>query len=574
MSMAVAKQNFEILLADDDVRVLALSGKWGTGKSHMWKSVRDAAGSNGTKAALYISLFGLSSVLELKLKLGQLAVPLLEQKGPRMDAVRGAINAGKQALQSVFKLGSAIDELALLSVPALVRDRFIVLDDIERKHDKLTIDEVLGFIDDFTQNYGCRILLILNTDQLADKTVWEKLREKVIDEELRLETTSAEAFEIAIALSPSSFAAHLKTSSEACDLTNIRIIRKVIRVANKILGARTDLTDAVLQRVIPSIVLLAGIHYKGIENGPSVSFVLDSETSLGRQIIRHERERRGQDESEEDRLHARWSLLLERLGIQYTDEFEKVVSEYLEAGLVDRSKIDDLIDGFCSDTERVAAQARARDFFQWTRWNPDLDDAEILERAEALLGDVRRLDCYTVSSLYDHLQTLAGCADVANRLVSAWIEWLRELATAPDAEPAQFVLEDLFNRPLHPAIVAAFAEARGQLERPRSLLNICLRLAHNEGWGREEEAVMQAASVEDFMRTILETRGDQLKIFMLKNLDLYTNRETYQRHFGSGPIHFFEACKQIHSERPGTRWATLLEDVVSSVGVSLRSLGD
>src|SRR5450830_509442 len=184
MSMLRAKGNLQELLADREVKVMALSGKWGTGKSHMWKSLREDSTDLELQGALYVSLFGVATLAELKLKLAQTAMPMIKRSGPRADAVKGAISAIKTGVQGYFKLGSALDEFALLAVPAMVRNKFIVVDDIERKHDKLTIDEVLGFIDDFTQNYGCRMLLILNTDQLADRTVWEKFREKVIDEEL------------------------------------------------------------------------------------------------------------------------------------------------------------------------------------------------------------------------------------------------------------------------------------------------------------------------------------------------------------------------------------------------------
>lgn len=72
---------------------------------------------------------------------------------------------------------------------------------------------------------------------------------------------------------------------------------------------------------------------------------------------------------------------------------------------------------------------------------------------------------------------------------------------------------------------------------------------------------MQAATVDDFTRTILSIRGQQLKVFMLKNLDIYANRGTYAQHFGSGPQHFLEACQRILVERAGTRWASLIENL-------------
>ena len=571
MSMAAAKLHFETLLLDPEVKVLALAGKWGTGKSHMWRSLRDASTDSDTKSALYVSLFGLASLTELKLKLGQAGMPLLEKKGPRMDAIKGAIKVGKQGFQSFFKLGSALDELALLAVPALVRDRFIVLDDIERKHEKLAIDEILGFIDDFTQNYGCRLLLILNTDQLVDKSVWDKFREKVIDEELRLETTPAEAFDIAIQLSPSQFAFHLKSSVETCGLTNIRIIRKIIRATGKILINYPQLPDVVLKRVIPSTVLLSAIHYKGIEDGPTIAFVLDSKSSLGRHITRRARERQGMEETDEEKLHARWSLLMEQLGIQYTDEYEKCVSDYLEAGLVDPSAIDNFVSNYRRDRERAQAQARARDFFQWTTWHPDLTDAEILGRAQFLLADVRYLDCHTVSSLFDHLLTVNGCQPVAEQMLSEWIERLLELAAAPDANPAHFVVDNWARRPLHSAIIRAFDEARGRVEQPQTLMEVCLELVQKNGWGDAEQLAMRSATVDDFMHTILSARGEELKMFMLKNLDIYAHRTTYEMHFGSAPTNFYQACSKICRERAGTRWSAFIENVFSSANLSIDS---
>jgi hypothetical protein len=557
--MLRAKKNLQDLIADREVRVMALSGKWGTGKSHMWDSLRKASTDSHIQGALYVSLFGVATVAELKLKLAQSAVPMIKKTGPQADAVRSALSAIKNGAQGIFKLGTALDEFALLAVPAMVREKFIVVDDIERRHEKLTIDEVLGFIDDFTRNYGCRILLILNTDQLADRTVWEKFREKVIDEELRLDTTAAEAFDIAIELSPSPFAAKIKPAVEACGISNIRIIRKVIRAANKILAAHLTLPDDVLDRVIPSTVLLSAIYYKGIENGPTMSFVLDSQSDVGHQIA--QRERRGEVASDEDKLHAQWMLLLNRLGITYTDEYEKLVSDYLNAGLVDRSAVDAVVGRYCREQQRAGAQARVREFFQATIWDPELMPAQIVEAAGVLLADVLHVDCYSVSALHDYLVELQGGATIAEQMVSLWVDQLREVAAAPGADPREFVLNNWTGRAVHPSILAAFAEAHGSVEQLRTLLDVCLYLAESDGWNRSDEAVMQAATVEDFTRTILSIRGQQLKVFMLKNLDIYANRGAYARQFGSGPQHFLEACKRIRVERAGTRWTSLIEDL-------------
>jgi hypothetical protein len=81
MSLVRTKQNLLDILADSKNRVVALSGKWGTGKSHLWKEVQGASSDPQVKAAVYVSLFGLSSLSELRLKVAQGVLPKLEAGG-------------------------------------------------------------------------------------------------------------------------------------------------------------------------------------------------------------------------------------------------------------------------------------------------------------------------------------------------------------------------------------------------------------------------------------------------------------------------------------------------------------
>jgi hypothetical protein len=59
---------------------------------------------------------------------------------------------GVKAASEHYKALAALNDLNLLFMaPAVLRDIVIVIDDIERKHEKLGIDEVLGFIDEYSK---------------------------------------------------------------------------------------------------------------------------------------------------------------------------------------------------------------------------------------------------------------------------------------------------------------------------------------------------------------------------------------------------------------------------------------
>ena len=573
MSMARTSEKLTVFLADSDSKVLALSGKWGTGKSHMWKGIRGKSENPLIKSALYVSLFGIVTLSELKLKLAQSAVPLVDKKGPALDTVVSAVKTAVQTGKTFFSGLPVFDELAYLVVPALVRNKFIVIDDIERKHEKLSIDEILGFIDDFTQNYGCRFLLILNTDQLADKTVWEKLREKVIDDEVRLETTPAEAFDIAVELSPTSFGATIKPAVVSCGITNIRIIRKVIRAVERIVDSRETLPNDVLSRIVPSTVLLAAIHYKGIEDGPTMSFMLDFGSSTFAEITQQTRQRRGEAETDDDRMRARWRVLLQRLGIVSADEYEGLVAEYLQSGLFDKSKLDETLNRYLAESNLAGAQKRVRDFFQSIIWNPQLTDEEVVAQAQGLSPDLRYLDAYTITALYDYLIKFKGGEVFAEKMVTEHVSLVRSRAAADGANLGQFVLDDPFGRPVHPCISAAYSEARAQVENPRTLLNVVMAIVQGGGWNPADENIMQSASNDDFFQTIINLQGEQLKLFLLKNVEIYANRSTYEKHFGSAPDNFLHACQRVVTDRVGTRWEALIKSVFADSNIVIaRSL--
>ena len=263
----------------------------------------------------------------------------------------------------------------------MLREKVIVIDDIERKHEKLGIDEILGFIDEYTQSHKARFVLMLNSDQLAKREVWDTLREKVIDQELKLLTTHEEAFAIAVGLVPTQYAEAIKRASVACGLTNIRIIGKVIRAANRILGERGDLQDALLARVVPSIVLFAAIHYKGIEDGPDFQFALSVGSPSDWGDFAKDKK---QEPTEEEKRRLKWRLLMNELGIHGCDEFEALVVEFLESGLFDASKLTPIIDRYVAEKQNVEAREKANQFLNKVFWDHRINEAQLLEMASEL----------------------------------------------------------------------------------------------------------------------------------------------------------------------------------------------
>ncbi|MGF6575136.1 putative KAP-like P-loop ATPase [Paraburkholderia sp. GAS333] len=68
MSLEDTKKHLIAALQDQENRVIAVSGKWSTGKSHLWRNFKENSGDDEIGRAVYVSVFGVSDINQLQLK--------------------------------------------------------------------------------------------------------------------------------------------------------------------------------------------------------------------------------------------------------------------------------------------------------------------------------------------------------------------------------------------------------------------------------------------------------------------------------------------------------------------------
>ena len=147
MSLKMAKEHLLTILGDEDYKVIALSGEWGIGKTTLWSELKLEAEDQKVKGALYVSLFGLSSIDQVKGKLLEASMPLPDSEGDKISAIKDVFNASSshfKVLETIARVGTT------LIAPKALCNKLIVIDDIERKDEKLGISAILGFIDEYS----------------------------------------------------------------------------------------------------------------------------------------------------------------------------------------------------------------------------------------------------------------------------------------------------------------------------------------------------------------------------------------------------------------------------------------
>ncbi|MFM0287493.1 hypothetical protein [Paraburkholderia megapolitana] len=373
----------------------------------------------------------------------------------------------------------------------------------------------------------------------------------MIDQEIRLDTTSTEAFDIAASIAPSPYVDRLRKTVETCGIVNIRIIRKVIRAVNRILGMRTDLSDDVLARLIPSTVLLSAIYYKGMDDGMDFDFVLGSGqtdwVNWGKKT---------EEPKDEDKQRAEWQRKLLKLGIYSCDEYEHLVVEYLKSGLFDVEEVSKIIERYASEAELARTQNLTRQFHEHFMWHHWMSEAELLAEAQTLVKRAHLLDAYNITALHGLVSNLTGGQPVADELVDHWVEAYH---LTSHEEPGDF--DFFFHSPVHPRIRAAFDSAIAAAEAKTTVFEACRDIVQKNGWGHKEEAIMKSATVQDFEATIKSLKAEDLRLFMFKFIEICTQPSAYKQHFGAASDHFIEACKNICADPSQRRLGNLIKMV-------------
>jgi len=564
VSLKKTKKQLIQLLGQADNCVIALSGKWGTGKTHLWNEVRAGSGDDKVKNALYVSLFGLSSIDQVKRKLIETAIPGVESHGGMFDGLKNLFKVGVKAASEHYKALAALNNLnVLLMAPVVLRNKLIVIDDIERKHEKLGIDEVLGFIDEYSKQHGTRFVLVLNDDQLStkddQKKLWATFREKVIDQEIKLSTSVDEAFSIAIGLRPSKYAEAIKRASITCSMTNIRVVVKVIKVANQILADR-DLEEAIQARVVPSIVLFSAIHYRGMDDGPDFKFALNVGNPDWASLAKDKNEAPTPQEKREEG----WRMLMQELGIHGCDEFEKQLVDFLESGLFEAASIEAVIDRYVAESEAMKARETAHNFLKRVCWDHRVDEAHLVAEAAVLPASAGLFDPFVATELQSVLAKLPGGAAIGDAIIDGWIAAYRE------SNPSTVNDENPFGNPLHPKIQAEFGAIKATAQTNTTVVDACMHVIENSGWGTLQEVALRQATAADFEAAIREMDDvDTLRRFMRQMINIRLQRATYDPHFGTATERFVEACRAIANDVTSPRLASLVQRLF--VGTPLAS---
>jgi hypothetical protein len=505
VSIAIIEQQIGRFLASEVPEVLAIKGGWGVGKTYAWNAYLHAA-KNQQRIALsdysYVSLFGINSLQELKSSIFENMMtrqhigrrPSVESFRANMNRLLRTTGKKKFALFSVEKAAEFSDapfeSLAFLSLEKTL----ICLDDFERKGKGVETQDILGLITILKEQKKCKVVLILNDESLGGDShiEYNRLREKVIDSELRFAPSAQDC--VTISLRNDTLGKILGPAVMQLQINNIRIIKKTEALAGLLVPLLKNFDSQVLERAIRNLALLAWCYYSRSAEVPEYAFVMNRTASFGSL------------DSEENLTtqQQQWNAILRGYGNFCLDDFGRQIGRLVENGYLDEERMKELATAY---DEQIRA-ARSEKSFQeaWRKFYNSFDDnaADVINcLSESFRDNARHISPANLDGSVRLLRYL-GKDKLATRIIDLYIEKRRSEARLFAIEPA-VETEEIRD----PEVIEKFRQIQYALREKLTLLQICERL-HEEGDHSDEEQQLAQASVTDFILLFKGLSGDDL----------------------------------------------------------------
>jgi hypothetical protein len=192
-------------------KVIMLSGKWGSGKTHFWKNIIEKElienQTKKQKAYVYSSLYGNRTLDKIEDNIyAQAYLCSVGGKNAVLSGYEKVKDFGKRfgsfcSLLDVSKLVDGIDDIQQKNIKKsalsyLENGGIVCFDDFERKSKEIDLNDLFGFISHLAIDLNCKVVIILNDDVFEgeEKKIFSNVKEKSVSKFLKYEPSIEELF--------------------------------------------------------------------------------------------------------------------------------------------------------------------------------------------------------------------------------------------------------------------------------------------------------------------------------------------------------------------------------------------
>lgn len=511
MSLDKVKKEIFRFLESGTPEVLAIKGAWGVGKTYSWNKLLKEAKDNNKiahKKYSYVSLFGVNSLDSFRYTIFEQRIdttligtePSLETFKENWKGV--SISFGKKIakyasdLPYLNKFFPTVESISFLAV----KDSLICVDDFERKGASLTPKDVLGVLSELKERKNCKIILILNDESFEDQKLaeeYQKYKEKVIDIELLFDPLASECAEIA--LNPKKGETReLKEHIANLNLNNIRIIKKIERLASILSNQLKAYEPAVLKQALHTLVLYSWCYYHKGEEIPTLDYI----KKIGYRLF-------GVDDKELSEQDKLWGSILTDYGYQTTDDFDLVIANAVETGAIDDQALK--LQAEKLNQQHIAAKSDSSFEEAWRVYHDCFDNNQ-----DDVLNGI--YDSFKKNTKYITPMNLNGTVRLfrdlgedkrADELIEHYVTVRRDEKALFDLDEYSFA-SDIDDK----KIIDEFNKLNNKQKEHKTIKEVLTAIAGKNSWGGDDVDVLAIASSDEYYKLFKEEKGRHLGLWV------------------------------------------------------------
>lgn len=515
------KKVLDAFFKNDSSASLVLKGSWGIGKTYFWeKHVEDNKDTGFEQLAYsYVSLFGLNNLSEVKAKIFHSGVPLKKKEVveaafekcveennalykyiPTAKIIHDWASGGKvfrflsqfsQEMPGANKVASLISAAEY----GLVKNYIICFDDIERKGRQLSVNELMGLVNELCVKKKCKVVLIFNDKTLekTDQEEFAKYREKVIDIEIEFKPTVEENLRLIFNGSEPYYPQLLKTF-QALKLPNIRIFKKAKWALEVINPFIADINNQLKDEIVAHIAVFCWGYYNREAQGALSLQAIKSKLIDSDLLSFMSSEKK--EPSEEDK---RWKEIASELGLSYL-KCDKHLMSLIEDGFLNEESFKGEITALHQEAHKFAVWSQIK--AAWNIYRDSFKDniAEFMQVLKRILDE--DMDDVTLTDFSSIISVLKDFGEDVDGYVDKYITKNVTLFEQIDIR-SEHLMGKITNDKLLKAIESASKKTKLNL----NLDNVIAKLAQHQ-WNEDDLEYMGNVTPDDLYEWMLSAPSD------------------------------------------------------------------
>jgi hypothetical protein len=418
--------------------------------------------------------------------------------------VRKGFDLGRKSkglLEPILALAGAKDggEALFRSAYMLVKNQLVCLDDLERAGEGLAQRDVLGLASALKEQRNCKVVLLLNDEEMApeQKQEFERQLEKVVDVPLVFDPNPQEAASIALS-GNTELEEMLRKRTIMLGIVNIRVIKKIERMSARLYAILAGTNKQVIEQAVASVVLGGWAELQ-----PREAPAIETLKSYNR-LVMSLKAGKGDDEGE----RPKWADRLENYDFTHADELDLVIFDGVQNGFFDEQKLNDAaraLEASIAQNSRDNSYAKAWDQYWYDLSVPD--DKLLKDIQNGALENLSIINPVNLSGTAGLLRE-AGMNAEADDLIDRYVQARHDESKAFfDLYAHHFMAGD---KP-DPRLAAAFESKRTAFVDARDPGEVLVQISAQQGWNEEDVELLASLTVEQLIAMFDAIKGPELR---------------------------------------------------------------